>query len=691
MRAIIVFMLLLYCQLLRAQEDSGGVNSPDTIKAQNLKQVVITAYGQQRKLNETPASVNVINESDLNRYSNSNIAAAVNATPGIRMEERSPESYRINIRGSSLRSPFGVRNIKVYYNDIPITDASGFTYLNQLSFYNVKGVRIIKGPGSSLYGAGNGGVMLINSFPDSFYNSVRAAYTGGSYGLNNAMGEIKYGDPNFNNIVRYQHLNTDSYRENSAMRKDVFSWDATTKRDASNELSVHFLFNDLYYQTPGGLTLKEYNADPRSARPAVGKTPGALDNKAAIYERNLFGGFSYKHRFNSQFENTTTLYALYAQLNNPNIRNYSRTSEPGIGGRTTLKYKANIGQSIIRLQVGIEAQQGFAMIKTYGNIKGAPDTLQTDDETNNRNIFGFLQGTWSLKKWVLEAGLSLNYSDITITRLSNRPYTELSRNFGTEVSPRFALLYNAGKLIAPYINISRGFSPPTAAELSPSGSAINLALKPEQGWNYEIGARGLIARRLSYDMSVFYVSLENAIVQRRDSAGGDNYINAGGTRQPGLEAHLDYAIIEHPMWLLNSCNVWLSYAVYDFTYADFVQVSADFSGNKLPGVASNTLTAGFDISVRYGIGFNLTYSYTGKMALDDANLNYMPESHIVNLKLSYKHRLGKLIAEVYAGTNNLSGQKYSLGNDINAAGGRFYNAAPGINYYAGLSLTRSLK
>jgi iron complex outermembrane receptor protein len=50
------------------------------------------------------------------------------------MEERSPGSYRLNIRGSSLRSPFGVRNVKIYYNNIPFTDPGGNTYLNSLAF-----------------------------------------------------------------------------------------------------------------------------------------------------------------------------------------------------------------------------------------------------------------------------------------------------------------------------------------------------------------------------------------------------------------------------------------------------------------------------------------------------------------------------------------------------------------------------
>ena len=44
----------------------------------------------------------------------------------------------------------------------------------------------------------------------------------------------------------------------------------------------------------------------------------------------------------------------------------------------------------------------------------------------------------------------------------------------------------------------------------------------------------------------------------------------------------------------------------------------------------------------------------------------------------------KIRAEIFAGADNIFDTKYSLGNDINAAVGRYYNAAPGRNYYAGI-------
>src|SRR5688572_22042003 len=160
-----------------------------------LQEVVVKAYEQNRQLKEVSAAINVINAAQLSRYNNTSLLPALNATPGVRMEERSPGSYRLNIRGSTLRSPFGVRNVKVYWNGIPFTDPGGNTYLNQLSYYNVNNIEVIKVPAGSLYGAGTGGTMLINSQPDTRPAGADISYVYGSYQLNNLNAQVRVGEP----------------------------------------------------------------------------------------------------------------------------------------------------------------------------------------------------------------------------------------------------------------------------------------------------------------------------------------------------------------------------------------------------------------------------------------------------------------------------------------------------------------
>src|SRR5215218_3523225 len=103
----------------------GNSQEKDTLKEITLPSVIIKAFEQNRRLKDVPAAINYIGKNTFERFNSASIVSAVNSTPGVRMEERSPGSYRMNIRGSSLRSPFGVRNVKVYYNDIPYTDPGG--------------------------------------------------------------------------------------------------------------------------------------------------------------------------------------------------------------------------------------------------------------------------------------------------------------------------------------------------------------------------------------------------------------------------------------------------------------------------------------------------------------------------------------------------------------------------------------
>ena len=78
-----------------------------------LQEVVVKAYGHDRPAVVVPAAVAVFGKEDFSRFSNTSLVPLLNNQPGIRMEERSPGSYRLSIRGSSLRSPFGVRNVKI--------------------------------------------------------------------------------------------------------------------------------------------------------------------------------------------------------------------------------------------------------------------------------------------------------------------------------------------------------------------------------------------------------------------------------------------------------------------------------------------------------------------------------------------------------------------------------------------------
>ena len=657
--------------------------------SQTLGEVIVKAYEQNQSLRKVPAAINKVNKSGLERFSNTNILPALNSTPGVRMEERSPGSYRMNIRGSTLRSPFGVRNVKVYWDEIPFTDPGGNTYLNQLAYYNFNSIEIIKGPAGSLYGAGTGGAILINSNVASPDPGLMVNLSYGSYDHSNINVQFNQGKDNFRNTLMYSHQQSDGYRDHTSMRRDVATWKTQISSGKKESLHFNFLYGDLFYETPGALTKAEYKKDPAASRPAAGAFPSADGAKAAIYQTTWMAGFNNHYKFNEHFENSLIFYGAYSKIKNPTFRNYEARKEPHFGGRTVFTWKPSTLNDKVRVIFGAEAQKGYFNIHTYQNVNGKPTTTLTNDDVRNGIWSIFAQADLRLKYDInVTAGLSFNKSSIKIQRLSIPSSPEQKRSYKNEAAPRLAV---SKKIVADlylYASIAKGFSPPTVAEVLPSTSVISTELNAEHGINYEAGLKSSwLQRRLYTEVNVFDYRLKNAIVQRRDASNGDYFINAGSTKQRGIESQVSYLLLQRNSFV-NTARIWVSYTWNNFSYTDFKQLTNDYSGKKLPSVAKNTVSSGLDISTRPGIYINLTYYYSDPIPLNDANSEFASSYNLLGTRIGWRKELKKKNRfELFAGIDNAFDVTYSLGNDINAAGGRYYNAAAGRNYYGGISLS----
>ncbi|HUQ96203.1 MAG TPA: TonB-dependent receptor plug domain-containing protein, partial [Chitinophagaceae bacterium] len=301
-------------------------SAQDSTQPVELDSVVVQAFDRGARLRDVPAAITYIGRDVLQRFGTASVVEAVNTMPGVHMEERSPGSYRFAIRGSALRSPFGVRNVKVYYNDLPLTDPSGQTYLNLLGNYDYGSVEVIKGSGSSFYGAGTGGTLLINN--PGTEAPLTAEYTAGSYGLQNSYAAINLNTATSKNRLALQHQRSNGYRVQSRLERTVLNWSGTYTINEKSILKTTFLYSDLAYGTPGALTLAEYTANPKAARPAAGLFPNAVDARAAIYQQGFLAGASYTQALAKNFQNKTVMYGAFTRLRNPAIRNYGHNSEP---------------------------------------------------------------------------------------------------------------------------------------------------------------------------------------------------------------------------------------------------------------------------------------------------------------------------------------------------------------------------
>ena len=220
-----------------------------------LESIVVTGHDNDRKLTEIAGSYGIISGQDISRYSDESLVKAANTLPGVRMEERSPGSYRVSIRGSLLRAPYGVRNVKVYWNEIPFTDATGNTPLNLLDVNNLGRMEVIKGPAGSIYGAGMGGVLIFNSEKTPFRKlSGDLGVIGGAFGYRKFYGNLNTGGDDYRLSLRYAKQTSDGYRDQTNLDLETVQLQGQVFSSKHRTISLQAIYSDMFYQLPGGLT-----------------------------------------------------------------------------------------------------------------------------------------------------------------------------------------------------------------------------------------------------------------------------------------------------------------------------------------------------------------------------------------------------------------------------------------------------
>ena len=655
-----------------------------------LSTAIVKAFERNTSLKNIPVTVSILKRSDLERYGNLSLVQGINTVPGVKMDERSPGSYRFSIRGNLLRSPFGVRNIKVYWNGIPFTDANGNTYLNQLGFSNVGKIEIIKGPAGSLYGSGTGGVVLLTGRnAEKNENSVTLNTMGGSWGTFETNVTYRKGTDNTNSALSYAHMQSDGWRNHTNMRRDVVNYTGSFNVNNKQAINTNIFYGDLYYQTPGGLTTAQMNANPRQARPAGGPFKSAEQQQAALYVKTFYIGLSHAWQFNEAWSNTTSIYTSGTRFSNPSILNYQIKTEQGIGGRSITQYHKNY----LTLLFGGEYQYGFTSTQTFANNLGVPDTLQFNDQIGATQYNIFLQTDISLAEdFILNAGISYNNYGYDFTRLNRLPVKEINKNYDPVFVPRISLLKKLSENYRVYATVSQGYSPPTIDEIVPSTGVFNPFLKAEKGVNYEIGFRGeLVKNILSANASVYLFNLNNTIVVRRDQAGSDYFVNTGKTDQRGVELSVNYYALRNNIYFLQDLKLWANYTYINAKFVTYQQGINDYAGNKLTGTSPNVFVGGADVLTKIGLYANLTYSYTDQIPLNDANTFFATQYNLFFARLGYKKDFSKkLHGEIYFSYDKSFNTPFGLGNDLNAAGNRFFNPSAPQNFIGGIQIRFNL-
>jgi len=668
----------------------GQVRNGVTDSIVVLGDVQVKGFETHGKRMDVPASVSIVGSREMSRFSNTSLLPAINTVPGVRMEERSPGSYRLSLRGSLLRSPFGVRNVKVYWDDLPFTDAGGNTYLNLVDMNAIGGIEILKGPAGSLYGANTGGVVVMHPDTTDRQRAFRVGMTGGSYDMLTEHAGWTGTYANAQAQITQVHQQSGGYRENSRFRRDVVQANAIFRTGERNRLSTLLLLTDLFYNTPGGLTQKQMDQDPRQARPATPVAPSAVAQKAAIYNRSLIAGVTDEYTIAKGWGISASALFSLTRFKNPFITNYEKRNEQNLALRAKLSRSGSLGNGAYTWISGLEWIRGWYWIDSTGNAGGVPDGHLVRDRVGASQGFLFTQFEWKpVRALVIQAGVSLNQFRYDLERIIGDPQVgKVPLDYHAQWVPRLALGYHPSSHWSLHASVSKGYSPPSIAEVRPSAGGFDTGLQAEYGWSWEAGTKlSLIHNRLQADLTVFQFNLQEAIARRTNAAGAEYFVNAGGTTQRGLETFVEgWPWLDTGSKALRSVRLWSSFTLSDFHFRDYVSGTSNYSGKVLTGVPREVVVAGADIGLLKHCYINGTFTYTSRIWLTDGNDASAPSYTLWQVRGGWKGSIGKQGLEIFGGVDNAGNTTYSLGNDLNAFGKRFFNPAPGRNFFAGLTL-----
>jgi iron complex outermembrane receptor protein len=130
-----------------------------------------------------------------------------------------------------------------------------------------------------------------------------------------------------------------------------------------------------------------------------------------------------------------------------------------------------------------------------------------------------------------------------------------------------------------------------------------------------------------------------------------------------------------------------SYTYSDFTFDRFVDADGtDFSGKTIPGTAADLLYAEVGYQDPAGWFGSFDALRVGKQYANNANTVANAPYTLSNMRVGYTYDSGSLVVTPFVAVNNLFDERYNANVRLNAFGGRYFEPAPGRNFYAGVTV-----
>ena len=652
--------------------------------------VVVTATRLPQAGFDSPASIDAL-AARVIREDNPqvNLSEALNRVPGIVVQNRQnyAQDLQVSSRGFGARSAFGVRGVRLIADGIPATMPDGQGQAATFDLASAERIEVLRGPFASLYGNASGGVVSIFTADGPERPTLDVGFGAGSFGQHRE--NLRFGGPfgAANILGNASRFHTDGWREHSRADRDQLNVKAKGDLGGGVVTVVVNLLEQPGTQDPLGLTRAQFEANPRQVdasaiqfdtRKTIQQGQGGVVwslpfGKADTLEARAYTGNRTVVQFLSQSGDTPRGSGGVVDLD----RSYG-----GLGLRWTRKAGA------LSLVAGADADRLDERRRGFVNDNGVAGALRRDEEDTVLATDVFAQVGWDVAAWTFSAGVRASRvrfgSDDDYVTAQN-PDDSGGRTFSRTI-PVAGVLFRASDRLHVYANAGEGFETPTFAEMAYRAggeSGLNFDLKPARSTQYEGGIKARLPGGLRLNADVFHIETRDEIVTNSASGGRTDFRNASRTKRDGFEAGL--------AWQLPAgFEASLAYTALRARFSDAftsngVPVPA---GARLPGVPDRVAQG--EIAWRGG-GFHVALDarHAGRVFVNEANADAAAAYTVADVRAGYEWQGRGWRVTTYARADNVSNRRYAGSVIVAEARGRYFEPAPGRNYYGGVEVSRT--
>ena len=153
-------------------------------------------------------------------------------------------------------------------------------------------------------------------------------------------------------------------------------------------------------------------------------------------------------------------------------------------------------------------------------------------------------------------------------------------------------------------------------------------------------------------------------------------------RQSKLNANLQ----KNDVGFFKKIDLTTAVTINDFKFRNYLVDSENFSGNSLTGIPNMSIANTLDFNFHKNIGLFFQHQFNSKTSLNDAETVFAKSYNLLDAKLNWQRNFRNYYLTFNFGINNILNTNYSLGNDLNAFGGRYFNIAAKRNFVIGLNI-----